>query len=225
MTCSLLIILAPACLCRISSVRNCVSFSSLSTRWKLSSFSSFVPWMQGQGPLLFSLSKPAILLWDTGEEPVSASCHTPKNHRREGKSQFLRVSLTRSLQHLKKRNFWKPVFRWTHFFPHLATGMLKQKINSHSIRLPLTIPLWGFGSSALPTPMKLHPKWSQWWEQESRSLIWSICSSLELLPIFLLYDTPNTSIMPLTPILCHYRNPSLQVTFGYFIPHTILNFL
>ena len=103
--------------------------------------------MQGQGPLLFSLSKPAILLWDTGEEPVSASCHTPKNHRREGKSQFLRVSLTQSLQHLKKRKFWKPFFRWTHFFPQLATGVLKQKISSHSIRLPWTIPLWG-----LPSP-------------------------------------------------------------------------
>lgn len=33
-----------------------------------------------------------------------------------------------------------------------------------------------------------------------------MCSSFDLLPTFLLYDTPN-AIMPLTPVLCHHQKP------------------
>lgn len=175
------------------------------------------------GSLLFLCPNLPLLLWDTGEEPVSASCHTPKNHRREGKSQFL-VSLTRSLQHLKKRNFWKPVFRWTHFFPiwpSIYAGKQENKFLQY--QLPLTIPSCEVaGSSALPHQWSFIPNGvnNNGENRNPGALIWSICLlKSELLPIFLLYDTPNTSIMPLTPILCHYRNPSLSRSLSVTLYH------
>lgn len=166
----------------------------------------------GPPPLFYLDSCPSLC--ETQERGQSLHPATPPRIIGEkGKSGS---SGSHSLDHFNiSKNFWKklkstdgPLFHC--LYSHWCADW-KQRF--HSIRLPLTIPLWGFGSHLPPhTRMKLHPKWSQWWEQESRSFKWSNMFQSGIITHLPPLWHSNTSIMPLTPIYVHYK-PNTQVTF------------